>query len=469
MTPPNLHGGARCSIVCHKGKKEPIHSILIERKRGENDTNVIRIAKRIIIIIMADVVEGNKAIPVANPLKGPTSGSTSHHHHHAEIMSHTAVPHPQQQQPPQPQQQHHAATSHSVGLSLHPASEEASPERPDAAPVATTTTTNNNAKRPHTTTDKDGNQLSEKKLRRLAKNRVSARECRRRKREATENLQREINVLEGENLRLRLQLQIGQEAEESMEKDQTKLTEEIDALLKSGASEAEIYAALESFKEKYADYGRDRRSAIEFHLRNVERLLMPTQTTSVVMRAIQGGSQHASESSSSTSTTTTTTTTAAPDAMMEARPSRASATDNTTPDMEEATTPNPNLEPKVLFQTLVNRLNVTPEQAAALKDSRFVAKEMDACFEQALGVVKELRERLAQTGEDLETEFNNVRNVLSPTQAAKFLVWVSNNSAAIHMLNELWDRIYPSALSSSSSTVGGDAPDEDQESAEEAE
>jgi len=51
-------------------------------------------------------------------------------------------------------------------------------------------------------------QLSEKKLRRLEKNRLSARECRRRKREATENLEREINVLEGENLRLRLQLQV---------------------------------------------------------------------------------------------------------------------------------------------------------------------------------------------------------------------------------------------------------------------
>jgi hypothetical protein len=51
-------------------------------------------------------------------------------------------------------------------------------------------------------------QLTEKKLRRLEKNRLSARECRRRKREATENLEREINVLEGENLRLRLQLQV---------------------------------------------------------------------------------------------------------------------------------------------------------------------------------------------------------------------------------------------------------------------
>eukprot|EP00978_Attheya_sp_CCMP212_P041951 scaffold247776_cov31-Attheya_sp.AAC.1 len=49
--------------------------------------------------------------------------------------------------------------------------------------------------------------LSEKKLRRLEKNRLSARECRRRKREAAQDLEREINVLEGENLRLRLQLQ----------------------------------------------------------------------------------------------------------------------------------------------------------------------------------------------------------------------------------------------------------------------
>lgn len=61
-------------------------------------------------------------------------------------------------------------------------------------------------KRPAPSSDKP--QLSEKKLRRLEKNRLSARECRRRKREATENLEREINVLEGENLRLRLQLQV---------------------------------------------------------------------------------------------------------------------------------------------------------------------------------------------------------------------------------------------------------------------
>ena len=96
-----------------------------------------------------------------------------------------------------------------------------------------------------------------------------------------------------------------------------------------------------------------------------------------------------------------------------------------------------------LIAYLVKFLEVTPEQAAALKDSRFVAMEMDDCLAKALKVLAELRERMTQTGEDLETEFDNVRSILTPTQAAKFLVWVANNSAAIHMLNELWERVYP--------------------------
>ena len=88
-------------------------------------------------------------------------------------------------------------------------------------------------------------------------------------------------------------------------------------------------------------------------------------------------------------------------------------------------------------------LEVTSQQAAAMKDSRLVAQEMDGCLESALGVLSELRQRLAQTGEDLETEFYNIRSILTPTQAAKFLIWVANNDACMHMLNELWDRVYP--------------------------
>ena len=199
-------------------------------------------------------------------------------------------------------------------------------------------------------------------------------------------------------------------------------------MLKSGASEAEIYANIEDFKEKFADYGRDKRSAIEFHFANIERLLMPTQTTSVAMIALQGTAAAATKSTDitttpSTTTTTTTTTTASTDL----------------PSSQDLAS----LDPKAMFQYLVQYLQVSPEQSCALKDSRAVAQELDDSLNKALAVVGELRERLAQMGDDLATEFNHVRAILTPTQAAKFLVWVANNRACMHMLNELWGRVYP--------------------------
>jgi hypothetical protein len=364
-----------------------------------------------------------------------------------------------------------------------------------------------------------GGGLSEKKLRRLEKNRLSARECRRRKREAAESLERQINILEGENLRLRLQLQIGEEAEDSVSREQSKLTAEIDELLKSGASEVEIYATLEEFKEKYADYGKSRRSAIEFHLRNLERLLMPTQVTSVVMTAMQGGEhsgtrtsvdfvdanacteslldatpchQDASSDIASVETITqadevdlkpaalqpasmvthveNTNGEAFPPVFLPVSPSTTTSSEETATSFlagsisstsgdsasvnsSRTTGPSlpwtsaqqqlPNLErPKSLFQYLVRYLEVTPQQAAALKDSRFVAQELDGCLDSALHVLQELRARLATTTDNLDSEFNHVRSILTPTQAAKFLVWVANNKACMHMLNELWDRVY---------------------------
>uniref|UniRef100_A0A7S1YBV2 BZIP domain-containing protein n=1 Tax=Grammatophora oceanica TaxID=210454 RepID=A0A7S1YBV2_9STRA len=315
------------------------------------------------------------------------------------------------------------------------------------------------SKRPLMTTTKDGKALSDKKLRRLARNRESARQCRKRKREETENLQREIAILEGENLRLRLQLQIGQEAEDSLQDEQGRVTTELDALLKSGASEADIFSTIEAFKEKFADYGRDRRSAIAFHLQNVERLLMPTQTTSVVMNAIEGASTADAQAppqlpwESPSSTDTNGSVAAIPAAAL---PPAATVGETTTPSeptsggiatvvSSDNLSKQANLEPKSLFKYLVTHLKVSPEQAMALRDSRLVAKELDDCLAQSTTLLGELRQRCAQVGEDLETEFDHVRAILTPTQAAKFLVWVANNQACMHMLNELWHRDHGSA------------------------
>eukprot|EP00557_Chaetoceros_sp_GSL56_P004451 CAMPEP_0176500148 /NCGR_PEP_ID=MMETSP0200_2-20121128/13358_1 /TAXON_ID=947934 /ORGANISM="Chaetoceros sp., Strain GSL56" /LENGTH=528 /DNA_ID=CAMNT_0017898719 /DNA_START=91 /DNA_END=1677 /DNA_ORIENTATION=- len=336
--------------------------------------------------------------------------------------------------------------------------------------------------------NRNGKNLTEKKIRRLEKNRLSARNCRRKKKEYTQNLQREIMMLEGENLRLRLQLQIGQEAEQSTIKEQEKVTEGIDELLKSGAPDSEIYNSIEMFQARFADYGRDRRSAIEFHLRNVERLLMPTTTTSVAMRALQGGSTSASSGSGNGTdgndgdgessndiqeefqTLMDKDSSEQGDQVEVVEENRMdidsnnvkSSLDESQPmeKQEEEENGNnqqclpkedrnsdsfklANPESKELFSYLVEFLGVTPEQAVALKDSRHVAKELDSALEKSLSMLRELRERLHDMGQDLDAEFTAVRSILTPRQAAKFLVWVANNGACMSMLNELWSKVYP--------------------------
>jgi len=306
------------------------------------------------------------------------------------------------------------------------------------------TTSSGGAPTPLHRVGKDGEPLSEKKLRRLEKNRLSARECRRRKREATENMQGQIALLEGENLRLRLQLQVGEEAEQTNHQKQIDSTKALDELLKSGkATESEIYAKIEEYKEKFADYGRDRRSAMEFHLKNVERLLMPTQTTSFIMNTLKDSDGGTGGGGGTTTTTTP----------MNPIHNPHTTVGTTSPQQQVPKTS------KELFTLLVKTLEVTPAQASALKDSRFVAQEMDETLQETLQTLKELRSRLAQCGQDLETEFNCIRQILTPSQSAKFLVWVAQNKACMHMLNELWSKNYPSvSIGSSSSSGAGSLP-----------
>jgi hypothetical protein len=185
---------------------------------------------------------------------------------------------------------------------------------------------------------------------------------------------------------------------------------------------------------------------------------MPTQTTSVVLATLQGGSAvvgtGASENSTATKAEPCESIVEPPsDNLGKDEPAATAADSSTT--TSSPTTPNSSLAPptdtKALFRHLVNILQVTPEQAVALKDSRFVAQEMDEILKETLSVLEELRSRLTQCGEDLETEFNNIRAILTPSQSAKFLVWVAQNKACMHMLNELWSKVYPSSHNTSSS------------------
>mmetsp|Transcript_100453 Transcript_100453/g.287570 ORF Transcript_100453/g.287570 Transcript_100453/m.287570 type:complete len:341 (-) Transcript_100453:358-1380(-) len=90
------------------------------------------------------------------------------------------------------------------------------------------------------------------------------------------DLQQKISQLEAKNLELRLRLKVGKEAESQVRTDQSK---KIDEMVANLSSEKELSRIIDEYKEKYSDYGRDRRSALDWHVSQIKRLLLPTTTT----------------------------------------------------------------------------------------------------------------------------------------------------------------------------------------------
>lgn len=121
----------------------------------------------------------------------------------------------------------------------------------------------------------------------LERNRESARECRRRKREHILGVEKRCRQLERENMELRSQLHAGKEAMKQEEREKNRVCEELEKMIQRGASEKELAEKIDNFKEQYSDYGHGRRSALRYHLHQIERLLLPTQVTKMCIWALR--------------------------------------------------------------------------------------------------------------------------------------------------------------------------------------
>lgn len=126
-------------------------------------------------------------------------------------------------------------------------------------------------------------EAEQKKKRRLARNRESARECRKRKKEYGEALRAQLIHLEAENLQLRLKLKIGVDPSKQNGDKATQITSRLNMMLQQECSDADIKKEVEELQEKYSDYGRDRKSSISFHISQLRKCLLPTQTTRTLL------------------------------------------------------------------------------------------------------------------------------------------------------------------------------------------
>lgn len=226
----------------------------------------------------------------------------------------------------------------------------------------------------------------------LERNRESARECRRRKREHILGVEERCRQLERENMELRGQLKAGKEAMKLEEKEKNRVCEELEQMIQRGASEKELAEKIDNFKEQYSDYGHGRRSALSYHLHQIERLLLPTQVTKMCIWALRQD-------------------------------------DSFWQDEEDETS---------LPVILAKELGLSEEQKKKIQQQRGSISLICQNLKSALSLLDELKTEVIQKNTTLDMEMEKLQNILTPTQRAKFIVWVTNNQACMHLLNKLW-------------------------------
>lgn len=258
--------------------------------------------------------------------------------------------------------------------------------------------------------------IAAKKKRRLEKNRQSARDCRRRKKEHAAELEAEIACLETSNLALRLRLRVGTEAETLIREAKIQ---QIDEMEKNMEHEKELSRIIQDYKEKYADYGRDRRSALNWHLSQLKILLQPSSTmksmlwildklepenfyNGVLRRTPSQNEQQISSLDSSNQTSAT------------------------------------HLKPSMIMD-LCDYVGVSEIQFHQLVSKRPLVRAMIQEMRADNASVDSLIAMVGQQKHTLDSEMEAIKNLCTPSQVAKFIIWLDKNPACQHLLDILWD------------------------------
>lgn len=233
----------------------------------------------------------------------------------------------------------------------------------------------------------------EKRKKRLARNRESARECRRRKKAKQISLKQQIAHLEADNLQLRLKLQMESEAVK-YEDECSQITSRLKNMINEGASDASIQKELSELQERYSDYGRDRRSAIDFHIAQLRRCLQPTQTTQTIMW-LMSNTAHLQESKGNGSSA----------------------------------------EKADLWRDLVDTLKPTPDQLGQFISitNAEVVPELKSAVDTADKMLSRLVELVSNKNDSLDQEMAEIQRILSARQIAKFILWIDQNPACMQV------------------------------------
>ncbi|CAM9755103.1 unnamed protein product [Ectocarpus sp. 6 AP-2014] len=155
----------------------------------------------------------------------------------------------------------------------------------------------------------------------------------------------------------------------------------------SDSNQASLAEALSRFKDLYADYGKQRKQEVEFHLRQLERQIVPTDTTKMSLWTLEQDESFYKDRKRGS-----------------------------------------------LSLILRAELGVSEEQIERIQERRARIKSLLNELGESLRLVRDLQKSSEAKTAKFEEVMEKLQSAFSPQQIARLLLWVSANRAHISKL-----------------------------------
>jgi hypothetical protein len=100
-----------------------------------------------------------------------------------------------------------------------------------------------------------------------------------------------------------------------------------------------------------------------------------------------------------------------------------------------------------VWRDLLTDLQLSTAQRQAFLGEKQQCEPLEAELQCTIDTLDRLSQLVSNKNETLDQEMAEIQKILTPRQAAKFILWVTNNPACMHMLNQLWNQMYSTAIS----------------------
>jgi len=236
----------------------------------------------------------------------------------------------------------------------------------------------------------------------LLRNREIARNCRKRKREKIEGLIEEVSILRETNRQLELKLKMAQNkvgqatsgrGNRGKDEEDRRVSEvkSLLSMIPQRSSDEEILGRLEGYTKTYADFGEERHKLVKVHVGQLEQLLLPTQVSKMLLWILKQDDEF--------------------------------YTDN---------------NPDSIWNMLSKHLSLDAHQKEQIKEQRTRLGAQNTSMKKCLKMLTSFENEVQQNMKIRKGQMDEVMKIITPSQTIKFLQWVEENQACIHMLNGLW-------------------------------